>query len=125
LMLTPLPVGGGFGEVSPVTVRVRLVGSPEMGRNAPLGPVPLATPGLASQIQTRRNLFRATPADTAVAIRVTEEVVRRVAQAGSDPVVLRLALLAEPEGGYFGYTRFASEPRLRIVYTLPVDNTIQ
>lgn len=124
LILTPLAVEDGFGEVSPVTVRVRLVGAPELGRNAPLGPVPLATPGLASQVQTRRNLFRAPPADTTVAMRVTEEVVRRVSQPGSEPVVLPLALLAEPEGSYFGYTRFASEPRLRIVYTLPVGNTV-
>jgi hypothetical protein len=125
LMLTPLQVMEGFGEVSPMALRVRAVGSPELGRSAPLGQVPLATPNTFSQIITPIDVFRHPPADTALAMRLTEDDVRRVAQANDERVRIPLALLAEPEGGYFGYARVGSEPRLRIVYTLPVQQTTQ
>jgi hypothetical protein len=118
LVMQPLAVGSGFRPLRPVTMRLRRIGEPGLGRRAPLGTVVAEEPGAPA-------LF-ATPGDTTVAFNFTNFAVGLLAQ---DTLVARpstaLALLVEPGGAAFGHVRFAANPRLRIVYTLPVQRNPQ
>lgn len=123
LLLRPQPVGGGFRPLAPVTLRLRSVAEPELGERAPLGPVISGQPGLFAQVTVQPNLFAA-PADTTISLRITQHVQEVfIRQGGTGTVSTSLALLAEPEGARFGQVRFAAAPRLRLVYTLPVQRT--
>ena len=65
--------------------------------------------------------IRVAPQDTLVAIPITQLLATRVR---SDSTGVSLALLSEPEPATFGVTWFDSEPRLRIVYTLPARSVL-
>jgi hypothetical protein len=128
LVLSPLPVGGGFRPIAPLPVRLRSVGLPELGRAAPLGPVLRVTAFTPAQALIPARAFHAQP-DTTVVIPITEEIVarldarRRAVQAGGAVPTLdfSVALLVEPEAAVFGMGRFAATPELRLVYTVPAD----
>ncbi len=114
LLLQPLPVTGGFRPLRPADLVLRRVGEPELGRQAPLGdPI--------SQVTVPPDRFAAAT-DSTVAIPLIGYLLRLPA---SDTTALSVALLAEPEGGAFGVARFAPQPRLRLVYTLPLTRVSQ
>jgi hypothetical protein len=127
LLLEPDTVGGGFRLLAPTVIRLRTLAEPELGRRAPLGAPALGGQTAAGFIfaegRVTRELFAA-PTDTTLAILMTDHfrnlIARDTLQA---PASTAFALLAEPEGANFGYARFVPTPRLRIVYTLPVQRT--
>lgn len=96
---------GGFRPVGPIALAVRQVLQPELGRRAPLG----AAVG-GDTIGGAR--FRAGSPDSTVALPLSPAFLR------SDSTEVVVALLASPEGAYFGRARFAGPPRLRLLYTL-------
>jgi hypothetical protein len=123
LLLRPQPVGGGFRPLAPVTLRLRSVAEPGLGQRAPLGPPIIGQPGSFAQATVRPNLFVAAN-DSTVMLRITQHAAEALARdTGGGPVSTALALLVEPEGTSFGTARFAAAPRLRIVYTLPTQQT--
>lgn len=109
LLLQPLPVPGGFRPLRAVDLSLRRVGEPELGRQAPLGDAIAQASAPAARF--------AAVSDSTVAIPLIGYLLRLPA---SDTTALAVALLAEPEGSAFGMARFAPDPRLRLVYTLPL-----
>jgi hypothetical protein len=130
LQLRPVPVGGGFRPLAPLNIGLRVVAEPELGRQAPLGPQVLGrqVPGLppifaAAQVQRQQFVPGAT-ADTTVFLVLTDHFRNALlADTAAARVSTAFALLQEPEGATFGQARFRPAPRLRIVYTLPVQQT--
>jgi hypothetical protein len=105
------------------------VAEPELGRRAPLGPLVLgrqvAGGILFADAALTRDLFAA-PSDTTVTLVLTDHfrgVIARDTAAVPGRASTAFALIAEPEGANFGYARFVPTPRLRIIYTLPVQRT--
>lgn len=128
LLLRPDTVAGGLRLLAPTIVRMRTVPEPELGRRAPLGPpvvgrfLPGLSPLFADAVVTR-DLFSA-PTDTVVTLVLTDHFRSAIARDTTEErVSTAFALLAEPEGARFGYSRFVSTPTLRIVFTLPVQRT--
>ena len=94
---------------------MRQVAEPELGARAPLG-----SPIVERSIAPER--FGAEP-DT-LSFVLTNYIAAVIAQdTTAAGLSTALALLAEPEGGTFGHARLAETPRLRIVYTLPVQRS--
>jgi hypothetical protein len=128
LVFAPLPVPDGFRPLASLPLRLRSVGLPAMGSAAPLGPPIRATGFSGSQAVIPPAAF-ATQQDTTVVFAITEEVIvrldarRRALRAGQNVPGLGfdMALLAEPEGAFFGFGRFTGTPELRLVYTLSVE----
>ena len=111
LVFDPVPVEGGFRPVAPLSLVLRLIAEPTLGRLAPLG-------GSVTAALVPGTRFVA-PADSAVAIPLTSYVRHLL----SDSTAIdAFALLAEPEAANFGLARFAGAPRLRLIYTLPLDS---
>jgi hypothetical protein len=111
LVFTPVAVPGGFRPVAPLMLTLRLIAEPELGRLAPLG-------GSVTAVTVPGRRFVA-PADSTVAIPLTGYVQHLL----SDSTAINtFALLAEPEAANFGVARFTGAPRLRLIYTLPLDS---
>lgn len=118
LLLRPLAVPNGFAELGPLPLTLWTVPEPELGRRAPLGQ--LAIDAFTSLGPVTYQL----PGDTLVELPITALAVN---SATADSTTVRtLALLGEapPSSGAaprtFGLGLFEPNPRLRIVYTLPI-----
>lgn len=112
LLLRRLPVPGGFEPLDTIALTLRNIREPELGRRAPLGDFvldrnPVVSPG---------RYYFLSPADTVVELPLSDYAQQ---VASGDTVPTSFALLSEP-GFSFGLGYFDPEPRLRIVYTLPV-----
>lgn len=114
LVLQPLRVPGGYRPLGLTDVRVRRVVETELGRLAPLGETFAVDSVAAARF--------AAPGQAPIAIDVTGSLTRLVAAdtIPSIPAEATVAILADPEGGQFGYLWFERRPRLRLVYTLPL-----
>lgn len=122
LLLVPVAVPDGYRPLGPVPLTLRTVLDPELGRNAPLGPIALDQLRTASGavFYTGANLRAG---DSVAAIPVTQLVRNLAANDSVDSVNLAL-LGANPNQplepvATFGPAWFAPSPRLRIVYTVP------
>ena len=115
LLLDPLPVGG-FRPLAPVSLVLRRIGEPELGRIAPLGN--LVNPGGAPYLAPP-DAWEA-PTDTVLRLPITAFVRELALQ---DSTGAAVALLVEPQLRNFGVARFAGRPRLRLVYTLPLNGS--
>jgi hypothetical protein len=128
LQLRPVAITDGFRPLVPIGVRLRTLAEPELGRWAPLGPPALGRqvagfPPLFAEAQIATDLF-VTPGDTVVNLILTDHFrATLAADTAVAQVSTAFALLAEPEGATFGQARFQATPRLRIVFTLPVQPT--
>lgn len=113
LLLPPAAVPDGYRPFPDASVRVRSVLAPELGRRAPLGGVLSADsiPGEAFQ----------PPLPATVPVEFTNALRGALA---ADSVAITVALLNEPPGTNFGYAWFRGEPRLRLIYTLPIIPTL-
>ena len=115
LLLEPLPVGG-FRPLAPVSLVLRRIGEPELGRIAPLGN--LVNPGGAPYLAPA-DAWEA-PTDTVLRLPITGFVRELASQ---DSTGAAVALLVEPQLRNFGVARFRGRPRLRLVYTLPLTGS--
>ncbi|CAN5840990.1 hypothetical protein BH23GEM6_BH23GEM6_09570 [soil metagenome] len=112
LVLSPLPTPGGLRPLQAPSVRIRRVLEPDLGRFAPLGELIFAdTLPVARFTQ---------PAGEPIIFDMTRAF--SVFTAGELGQVT-IAVLAEQQDASFGYLYFSDRPRLRIVYTLPVQPT--
>lgn len=107
LVVDPAPVTGGFRPLGPSTVYARQLFEPELGAQAPLGPVVSA-----AVIPPERFV----PDGTApVSFIITGPVGQALVNGELD---FGLALVVEPEASQFSYAWFSLNPRLRFIYTL-------
>lgn len=128
LLLRPVSVPGGFGAVGPVPITLRRVAEPELGRRAPLGAVLNEIVGLDAARRPVYGGSRFVSGDTLLAVPFTRAATALVA---ADSTRISMALLSDP-GALFGTPRdlsfgaawFSSQPRLRIVYTVPARSTL-
>ena len=115
LLLRPGPVPAGFDPLTFLPLSLRLVYEPELGGQAPLGPR-----ALDLDAARRSQIYVYAPGDTVVVLPITN-LARNLAL--SDSVPRTYALLSELAATTvpptFGVGFFETEPRLRIVYTLP------
>ncbi|MEX2583587.1 MAG: hypothetical protein WD766_09940 [Gemmatimonadota bacterium] len=109
LILDPLPVAHGFRPIGELRVFVREVLELELGERATLGSIVAADTVPAARFAESG----APPFSLVVTGAFQRAIDEEVAEIG-------LALLVEPEASRFGYGWFARNPRLRILYTLPV-----
>ena len=119
LLLTPVPVPGGFAPLGTTTLSLRSVFEPDLGGAAPLGPLVTDQRFVGSATVFAQG--RLTAGDTVVAIPIGQYL-QTVARADSSAVTL--ALLGEPEAASFGVAFFQPAARLRIVYTLPSSSPL-
>ncbi|HEX8430568.1 MAG TPA: hypothetical protein VF625_04740, partial [Longimicrobium sp.] len=132
ILLRRLPVPPAFAPRDSALLTLRSVTEPELGRRAPLGGLildanplvfSLGTSGLTAQ---QAAVFA--PTDSVVELPLTNYAIARLASDSTRTVPNYLALLGGPIDALpgtrlydtFGVTAFDAEPRLRIVYTLPV-----
>lgn len=127
LLLRPVAVPQGFRPLGTAPIVLRRVAEPELGRRAPLGAI--VNEVVAIDPATRSTLFGGTSftaGDSVVQVPIT--TFARGLLAG-DSTSATLALLGESPGGArsgpaFGVAWFDPNPRLRIVYTVPVRPTL-
>jgi len=112
LVLSPLPTPGGLRPLRAPSVRIRQVLEPDLGRFAPLGELIYADTLPVARF--------AQPAGEPIIFDMTRAFSTFTAN-GLEQVTV--AILAEQQGAPFGYLYFSDRPRLRIVYTLPVQPT--
>lgn len=133
LLLRRRPISAAFSPLDSTVLSVYSLTEPELGRRAPLGApvlnqnplVQAASQGFA--IPQPAAIFA--PADTLVELDFTTFA---TSAAAGDTVPTSFALLGGPLVGVptvrdydtFGLAAFAPEPRLRIVYTLPVRSEL-
>jgi hypothetical protein len=106
-VVDPVPVSGGFRPVGSATVFARQIFEPELGVQAPLGPVVSV-----AVIPADRFL----PGGSVPTGFVVTGPVGRALNSGD--LDFGLALVVEPEGSQFSYAWFSLNPRLRFIYTL-------
>jgi hypothetical protein len=116
ILLTPLDVPQGFDPLTRLPLSVRTVPEPSLGFRAPLGQSVVDVGSDATR------LVYLAAGDTVVDVPITAYA-QRVAE--GDTVPTTFALLSEEaiatgSPATFGVGVFAANPRLRIVYTLPV-----
>lgn len=108
VLLRPVDVPGGYDPLGPTPVLLRSVEEAGLGRQAPLGPI--VSDGEASFAL----------GDSLLVLPIT---FLAGAMAANDSFPTTFALVSQsalsPAPPTFGVAFFASEPRLRIVYTLP------
>lgn len=137
LLLRRAPVPAAFAPLDSTLLSVFSVTEPELGRFAPLGALVLdqnplvAIPSGGFSVPQPAAVFA--PADTVVELNFTGFA---TSAARGDTVPGSFALLGGPAVGVtggrlngqiyddFGLAAFAPEPRLRIVYTLPVRSEL-
>ncbi len=107
LVVDPAPVTGGFRPLGPYTVLARQLFEPELGVQAPLGPV-------VSAALIPPDRF-APGGSVPVSFIITGPVSQALASGDLD---FGLALSVEPRASQFSYAWFSLSPRLRFIYTL-------
>jgi hypothetical protein len=117
LLLRPRPVPNGFDPLSNVPLSLRVIQEPELGAGAPLGPLALDQDFGRGGLQT----YSYSPGDTLMVLPITTLA---STLAANDSLPRTFALVSEISGQSFpptfGVAFFDAEPRLRIIYTLPV-----
>jgi len=131
ILLRRLPVPAAFAPRDSALLTLRTVTEPELGRRAPLGGLVLDANPLVFAVGSRgispQQAAVFAPADSVVELSLTNYAIARVME-DSTTIPNLLALLGGPIDALpgtrlydtFGVTAFDAEPRLRIVYTLPV-----
>ncbi|HET7274395.1 MAG TPA: hypothetical protein VFI91_04415 [Longimicrobiaceae bacterium] len=109
LILEGVPVPNGYRPIHALVLTLRRVFEPEIGARAPLGSVVSVDSAAAS-------LF-ISGSEGLVELPVTQPL-RAILASDS---AATMALLAEPEGSTFGIGWFKPAPRLRLIYTLPLE----
>jgi hypothetical protein len=119
IQLRPRAVPLGYDPLEPVPLEVWIVKEPELGRRAPLVPGRETNGPILDSLRVRH-----LPGDTLVELPITNQTALQVSQ---DSLTGTFALLGEATttgtsqtSRTFGLVRYDPEPRLRIVYTLPV-----
>lgn len=108
LLLTRLPVPGGFDPLGPTPVTMRVVQEPELGRFAPLGQSVLDRP---VSFTVRDSIVTLPLTGLAATLARNDSLPSTFALVSESPVTT-----ASPS---FGVGFFGGEPMLRIIYTLP------
>ncbi len=107
LFLEPVPMANGFRPVATVPISIRRRFDPELGEQAPLGPVVSGTGVPPAGFET--------PNAPDAGFIITAVVAEALAAGDFD---FGLALTMEPEASEVWYAWFDRNPRLRFVYTL-------
>jgi hypothetical protein len=120
LVLDPVPVPGGHRPVATPTVQLRRVAEPELGRLAPLGPLVASDTISPSAFEEESEDDFALDVTTALLQFIT---VQNRAEADGEEVEteMSLALLTSFEVPDLGLLWFERSPRLRVIYTLPLN----
>jgi len=134
LLLRRSPVSAAFSPLDSAIVSVYTITEPELGRRAPLGspvldPNALVTAPGQGGFTAAQSAAVFAPADSVVELNITSYA---TSAARGDTVPTNFALLGGPLVGIasnrafdtFGLAAFLPEPRLRIVYTLPVRSEL-
>lgn len=138
LLLRRAPISAAFAPLDSALVSVYTITEPELGRRAPLGtpvldPNPLVRFASQGGFLAPQNVAVFAPGDTLVELNITAYA---TSAARGDTVPTDFALLGGPLVGIpslrpngqiydtFGLAAFLAEPRLRIVYTLPVRSEL-
>lgn len=134
LLLRRSPISAAFAPLDSALLSVYTITEPELGRRAPLGapvldPNILVTAPSQSGFTAPQNAAVFAPADSVVELNLTSFA---TSAARGDTVPTKFALLGGPLVGIaslrafdtFGLAAFLPEPRLRIVYTLPVRSEL-
>jgi len=122
LLLERAPVADGFGGVGRQGLQVYELAEPELGRQAPLGGVVLDgdDPNIVPDSR-QQPLLRFSAGDPLVRVPITG-IFRELVEDGER--IADFALIGGPDLNTFGAARFATEPRLRITYSLRPDATL-
>jgi hypothetical protein len=119
IQLRPRMVPLGFDPLEPVPLEVWIVKEPALGRRAPLVPGGQTNGPILDSLRVQH-----LPGDTLVELPITNQTALQVSQ---DSLTGTFALIGEATttgtsltSRTFGLARYDPEPRLRIVYTLPV-----
>jgi hypothetical protein len=110
LVFDPVPVPGGHRPLVAPRVQLRRIAEPELGRFAPLGTV-VASDTISGSAFTEGS-------DREFALDMTNAVLQYIAE-GEDEV--SLGVLTAFEVPDLGLVWFERSPRLRVIYTLPLN----
>lgn len=120
LVLDPVPVPGGHRPVAAPTVQLRRVAEPELGRLAPLGPLVASDTISPSAFQEASEGEFALDVTAALLQFITAQN-RAEAEDEEVETEMSLALLTSFEVPDLGLLWFERSPRLRVIYTLPLN----
>ncbi|HEX6927471.1 MAG TPA: hypothetical protein VF167_18755 [Longimicrobiaceae bacterium] len=119
LVLQPVPVPGGHRPVATPTVQLRRVAEPHLGRLAPLGPLVASDTISPAALEEGGEEFTL---DLTTALLQFLALQRSAIANGEEPETqMSLALLTSFQVPDLGLLWFERSPRLRVIYTLPLN----
>lgn len=123
LVLQALPVPGGHRPLATPSVQLRQVAEPELGRYAPLGAA-LAQDTITPAAFSEEGGGEFTLDLTSALLRYRAEKARAESEGGTVDPELGFAILTTYQVPDIGLLWFDRSPRLRVVYTLPLNPSL-